>query len=276
MPFSGSSTADEVLAGVDLNGTVVVVTGATSGLGNGLVEAFTRHGATVVPAARSVGTGGVPLDLASLASVREAAAAILEHHDRVDLLMNNAGVMAVPEGRSAEGFELQMATNHLGHFLLTALLAPAFTARTRVVNTSSLGHHITGIHWDDPHFRTTPYEKWTAYGQSKTANVLFATGLAAHGIHAHSVHPGAIDTSLTRHLPSEELEFVAAASASELRTVEQGIAGLLWAATAPGLRPGSYISDCAETAPAAHAADPEDAARLWAWSEAEVGQAFPA
>lgn len=268
--FDALTTATEVLADVDLTGTVAVVTGASSGLGHGLVQILRDHGATVVATARRPPAEGVSMDLASLASVRAGAASILATHPHIDLLFNNAGIMATAEQRTVDGFEMQLATNHLGHFLLTSLLRPAFGTATRVVNTSSLGHHISGIRWDDPHFTETPYEKWTAYGQSKSANVLFAIGLAARGVQAHAVHPGAIDTSLTAHLEGAELEFVKEASANELKTVEQGIATLVWAATAPNLRPGSYIADCTETEPAPHAADPAEAERLWAWSAAQT------
>jgi NAD(P)-dependent dehydrogenase (short-subunit alcohol dehydrogenase family) len=169
-----------------------------------------------------------------------------------------------------------MATNHLGHFLLTALLAPSFAPTARIVNTTSRGHMIAGINSHDPHFMTTPYDKWRAYGQSKTANILFTRGLAERGLDAYAVHPGAIDTGLTRHLEGEELEFVAHASAGESKTLQQGAATLLWAATSVGIPSGSYLADCQIAEAAGHATAPEAVEALWAWSEQEVRQAFPA
>lgn len=271
-------TTDAVLDGVDLAGAVAVVTGASSGLGLEVSRALRAHGAVVVAAVRdpakvTAADHVVELDLTSLASVRAGADAVLTAVPRVDLLFNNAGVMATPEARTADGFELQLGTNHLGHFLLTALLAGAFAPDGRIVNTTSLGHMITGMHWDDPNL-TGAYEKWTAYGQSKSANILFTVGLAARGFTAYAVHPGAIDTGLTRHLEGEELDAVAAASLSEAKTVEQGAATLVWAAVADGIPSGAYLADCAVADAAPHAVDPADAERLWAWSEEQVGQRF--
>src|SRR5262245_37023931 len=279
MAFGRDTTAGEVLAGVDLHGRVVVVTGASGGLGAAVAGALADRGATVVAPVRDPSRFGGParpveLELASLASVRAGAAEILGEHPRIDVLMNNAGVMATPEGRTADGFELQLGTNHLGHFLLTALLAPALGPGGRIVTTSSLGHLVTAMRWDDPHFAAGPYEKWLAYGQSKTANILFTRGLAARGFAAYAVHPGAIETGLTRHLAGEELAFVEQASAAEARSVDQGAATLVWAATAGGIPPGSYLADCGPAEAAPHATDPAEVERLWAWSEGQVGQRF--
>lgn len=279
MSYGPDTTADEILGGVDLAGKVFVVTGASSGLGQALAERLLAGGAVVVHAVRDpsavTGTGEVvPLDLASLSSVRSAAQAILGAHDRIDVLVNNAGVMATPEARTADGFELQLGTNHLGHFLLTALLAPAIGPRARIVNTSSLGHLVSGMRWDDPHFRTTPYDKWQAYGQSKTANILFTRGLAARGFTAYAVHPGAIDTGLFRHLSDTELAFTRQASESEMRSPAQGIATIVWAATADGIPSGSYLADCQVADALPHATDPAESERLWTWSQEQVGHTF--
>ena len=281
MAFGRATTADEVLAGIDLHGKVAIVTGASSGLGGEIVRVLRAHGADVVAAVRDPSrdedtASAVELDLASLDSVRTAGERLTARLPRIDLLFNNAGVMATPEARTIDGFELQMATNHLGHFLLTALLAPSLAPDARVVNTTSLGHMITGIVWDDPHFRTNPYDKWRAYGQSKTANILFTRGLVDRDVTAHAVHPGAVDTGLTRHLEREELAFVEQASSQESKSLQQGAASPLWAAIAAGIPNGSYIADCQVAEPAAHAIDPVEVDAFWAWSEQQVGHAFRA
>jgi NAD(P)-dependent dehydrogenase (short-subunit alcohol dehydrogenase family) len=290
MGFGAQSTTDDVLAGVDLSGTVAVVTGASVGLGLEAARALAAHGADVVMTARDLDKGAeardvvgpnadlVALDLASLDRVRAGAAAVLDCHPRVDLLVNNAGVMATPEGRTTDGFELQLGTNHLGHFLFTALLAPAFVRDTRVVNVSSRGHLGSGMVWDDPHYRTREYNKWQSYGQSKTANILFTLGLAERGVTAYAVHPGMIVTDLYRHLPDEERSALenrpASSDGTATKTVSQGAATIVWAATADGIPSGSYLADCAVAEAAPHATDPEDVARLWTWSEEQVGETF--
>jgi NAD(P)-dependent dehydrogenase (short-subunit alcohol dehydrogenase family) len=285
MGFGPRTTTDDVLAGVGLEGSVVVVTGASSGLGTETARSLAAHGARVAMAVRnptaSVGardTVGpnaelVALDLASLASVRAGAAEILARWPRVDVLINNAGVMATPEGRTAEGFEMQIGTNHLGHFLLTVLLAPALGESSRIVNVTSLGHMISAIHWDDPHYRTRAYDKWEAYGQSKTANILFTRGLAARGRTAYAAHPGKVGTDLYRHLDDAELAGSGASSREDgTKTIPEGAATAVWAATAAGIPSGSYLADCQVAEAAAHAVDPMQVDRLWAWSEEQVGQ----
>ena len=291
MTFGAETTTDEVLAGVDLTGQVWVVTGATAGLGLEVARAAAAHGATVVGAVRDPGTEAarataaavgergqvVAVDLTSLATVRAGAAAIVAAHPRIDVLVNNAGVMATPAGVTADGFELQLGTNHLGHFALTAALAGAFGPDTRVVNVSSRGHLVSGVDFDDPHFRTREYNKWVAYGQSKTANVLFTLGLAERGITAYAVHPGMIGTDLYRYLPDEERAMVEARPAGSegtTKTIPQGAATILWAAVADGVPNGAYLADCAVEEASPHATDPEAVARLWAFSEAEVGEAW--
>lgn len=273
--FGRETTAAEVLQGVDLTGTMAVVTGASAGLGRAVAQSLRDSGAQVIAAVRRperVAADGpaVDLDLASLASVRSAAKRIADEHPQVDLLFNNAGVMATPGDPTTDGFEPQLGTNHLGHFLLTGLLADRLAPGARVINTSSMGHMISGIRWDDPHFRASSYDKWQAYGQSKTANILFTIGLASRGVTAYAVHPGAIATDLARHLDGDELAFFEEASQGEAKTIEQGAATLLWAATTAGVPSGSYVADCRIGEALDHATDPAEAERLWSWSEAEV------
>jgi NAD(P)-dependent dehydrogenase (short-subunit alcohol dehydrogenase family) len=296
VPWGWATTTDEVLTGVSLDGKVAVVTGATTGLGRETARALAAHGARVVITGRTrekageslagLGDGisgeAVGLELGSLDSVLAATDEILERHPRIDILIANAGIMACPLGRTAEGFELQFGTNHLGHFLFTGRLLPAvIAARGRIVNLSSGGHRISGIHWDDPNYRERRYEKWEAYGQSKTANILHALELqrrlGANGVLAFSVHPGVIGTELSRHLSGDDLRALRDRSrevANRRKPVEAGAATSVWAATAPELagHGGSYLEDCGIATPAAHAADPDSATRLWALSEELVGE----
>jgi NAD(P)-dependent dehydrogenase (short-subunit alcohol dehydrogenase family) len=280
MGYGRLTTADEILDGVRLDGKVAVVTGASSGLGREVARRLTECGASVVCAARAPAPSNesshaVVLDLTSLPSVRRAAEEIRSSYSHIDLLFNNAGVMATPCSHTADGFELQVGTNHLGHFLLTALLSPAIPTSGRIVNTTSLGHMISAMHWEDPHYEQREYEKWSAYGQSKTANVLFTLGLAQRGYVAYAVHPGSISTGLLRHLEGDELAMVEQASEAESKTLDQGVATLLWAAIADGIPSGSYLADCQVSEAAPHASDPEEAQRCWIWSEEQVGVVFP-
>lgn len=310
MTFGFESTTDDVIAGVDLTGKAALVTGASTGIGLDTARALAAAGAAVTLAARDadklagaadtvrervpgaqVDTG--VLDLASLDSVRAFAAEWLAGHDRLHLLVNNAGIMFAPYGHTPEGCELHFGTNHVGHFLLTNLLAPALLADppARVVNLSSGGHHASGIIWDDVNLEQRDFDKMEAYGQSKTANVLFSVELdrllAPHGAHAYSVHPGLImTTELGRTMTRDDFEgMMAKAKASAdsggggmppAKSVEQGAATSVWAATAPELdaHGGAYLEDCHVSAAAPHATDPDDAARLWALSEQIVGQTF--
>jgi len=314
MELGPTTTTTEVLEGIDLTGRTALVTGASAGLGVETARSLASAGAHVLLACRDPDKGHAaierirtsvpdaslelgPVDLASLSSVRSFAADVGERHRRIDLLINNAGVMACPLGRTAEGFELQLGTNHLGHFLLTNLLTSTVVAGSapRIVNLTSRGHVRSGIHWDDPHYRTRPYDKWEAYGQSKTANILFTVELerrlAPKGVHAYAVHPGVIATELSRHLNRDDFTAMAARMPSgrmPLKSVEAGAATTVWAATSPALAGigGVYLEDChisdTVTGPdgtdghAAWALDPEDAVRLWAWSEDQVGDHFPA
>jgi NAD(P)-dependent dehydrogenase (short-subunit alcohol dehydrogenase family) len=287
-------TTADVLTGIDLSGTTAVVTGVSAGLGVETARALAAAGARVVGTARDLGKARavtdvelVELDLASLASVRSAAAALRATVDRIDLLVNNAGVMATPHLETSDGFELQLGTNHLGHFLLTSLVRDR--VQGRIVNLSSRGHLRSGIRWDDPHFRTGGYDKWLAYGQSKTANVLFTVGLAARGHAAFAVHPGRIMTELPRHLTQDDFAEMAASGRTSVpiavKTIEEGAATTVWACTSPDLagRTGLYLEDChvsttVATGPddveghRADAVDPAEAERLWAWSEEQVAR----
>ncbi|MGW0534662.1 SDR family NAD(P)-dependent oxidoreductase [Streptomyces sp. NPDC003032] len=295
-PFGAHSTADDVLAGLDLSGTTALVTGGYSGLGLAATRALVRAGAHVVVPARRPDTAedalrGVPrtevhaLDLADLDSVRVFSERFLETGRTLGILINGAGVMACPETRVGPAWEAHFAINHLGHFALVHRLRPAFDpAGTRVVAVASSGHFLSGIRWDDVHFRTG-YDRWLAYAQSKTANALFALHLdrlgADRGLHAFAVHPGSILTPLQRHIPREEWFTQGwvtrdGTPATGFKTPEQGAATAIWAATSPLLdgHGGAYCQDCDIAEPAATddmlvggvkpwARDPDAASRLW-------------
>jgi len=290
--FGFHSTADEVLAGIDLSGKLAIVTGGYSGIGLTTTQALARAGAhVVVPARRpamareSVDAEVAELDLSDQASVHAFADRFLASGRRIDLMINSAGIMRTPETRVGPGWELQFATNHLGHFTLVNRLRPALVDDARVVSVSSAGHHVSDIRWDDLHFTAEPYEPRIAYGQSKTANALFAVRLNALGVQAFSVHPGKIFTPLQRHL--SQAEKVANGWVDEdgnlvdptFKTPEQGAATQVWAATSPQLSTmdGQYCEDCevaelAEPNPDLagvrdYAVNPDAAARLWTLSE---------
>ncbi|MFI1414181.1 SDR family NAD(P)-dependent oxidoreductase [Streptomyces sp. NPDC020707] len=304
--FDRHSTADDVLAGVDLTGKLAVVTGGYSGLGLETTRALTGAGAEVVVPARRravaeeavAGIGGVEvdeLDLGDLESVRAFAERFLASGRTIDVVIDNAGIMACPETRVGPGWEAQFATNHLGHFALVNRLWPAIApGGARIVSVSSTGHHASDIRWDDPHWNHGDYDKWEAYGQAKTANVLFAVQLDAlgkdSGVRAFALHPGGILTPLQRHLPRQEMvergwidENGVPLNPEGFKTPEQGAATQVWAATSPQLSGmgGVYCEDCdiAELAPAdgartgvrEYAIDPASAARLWALSAELTG-----
>lgn len=312
--FGRESTTDEVLAGIDLSGRTVLVTGANSGLGQETARAMAARGAEVVLAGREQAKldaaaaairaahpkarlDSLTVDLASLESIRAATSRARQKLKKIDLLINNAGVMACPFLHTRDGFELQFGTNHLGHFALTGELFPLIEKGhlKRIINLSSRAHHIAPVDFADPHFARRAYDPWVAYGQSKTANVLFTVGLEARfavlGIHAYAVHPGGIDTNLGRHLTPEMaaalLERVKASdSGFRWKTIPQGAATTCWAATAPELegRGGVYCEDCqvAEVDDAArdrgvrsYALNTSYAERLWALSEAATGVRYP-
>ncbi|GLZ33763.1 oxidoreductase [Lentzea sp. NBRC 105346] len=292
--FNFESTAAEVVAGIDLTGRRAVVTGGSSGIGVETARALAGAGAEVTLAVRDIAAGQrtaadiggnvkvAPLDLADQASVAAFAA---NWDGPLHILVNNAGIMATPEWRTPEGWELQFATNHLGHFALTNGLYRALAREgARIVSVSSAAHLRSDVIFDDIHFESRAYDPGLAYGQSKTANVLFAVEAtrrwAADGIFANSLMPGAISTNLQRHMDPEVLQRIIAERGSSFRwkTVEQGAATSVLVATSPQLEGvgGKYFEDCAVAAPnqpgefrgvAAYALDPESAARLWKVSE---------
>ncbi|MFF7640472.1 oxidoreductase [Streptomyces canus] len=303
--FDAHSTADDVLAGTDLSGKLAIVTGGYSGLGLETTRALTKAGARVVVPARRpdtarkalAGLEGVELDeldLGDLESVRAFAERFLDSGRTVDFVIDSAGIMACPETRVGPGWEAQFATNHLGHFALVNRLWPAVEpGGARVVSVSSRAHHFSGMRWDDVHWQTG-YDKWQAYGQAKTANVLFAVHLdrlgAERGVRAFSLHPGGILTPLQRHLPKAEMvergwidEQGNPLNPSGFKSPEQGAATQVWAATSTQLdgMGGVYLEDCDIAEPAVDgdqsggvrtwATDPEQAERLWTLSAELTG-----
>ena len=306
MSIPAQKTTSEVLAGRDLSGRIVLITGGTTGIGKETARALAAAGATVVITARSEEKGAlavtellelVPeadisfevLELGSLESVRAFTDRFAANHDRLDILVANAGIMAVPFGHTDDGFELQFGTNHLGHFVLVGRLLPllASSAPARIVMLSSGGHAASDIVWDDPNFESRDYTKLEAYGQSKTANVLHAVELDRRyrdlGVRAWSVHPGMVKTDLGRHFTSDdyaELVERAKQSGGELPRrvgVDVGAATSVWAATTDEALAcgGGYLADCGAAKAKDWATDPESARRLWSLSEELVGESFP-
>ncbi|MEV5172513.1 SDR family NAD(P)-dependent oxidoreductase [Streptomyces flaveolus] len=296
-PFGFSSTAAEVAQGVDLTGRRAVVTGASSGLGAETARALAATGAAVTLAVRDLATGErVAKDITASTGNQEVRVAHLDLADAssvtaftavwrgpLHILVNNAGVMACPEQYTEQGWEWQFATNHLGHFALTTGLHEALAAdgNARVVMVSSTGHQRSPIVWDDVNFAFRPYDPWLAYGQSKTANVLFAVEAtrrwAADNITANACMPGAIHTNLQRHTGGRDSGRV---PAHLIKTVEQGAATSVLLATSPLLEGvgGRYFVDCDETevierrsgtlhGVARYAVDPDNARRLWTLSQ---------
>ena len=315
-PFGATSTTDDVLAGVNLSGKRILVTGASAGLGVETCRALVAHGATVVGVVRDLekgkratapvqeaasASGGafslIELDLASLASVRACADKLNAADERFDVIICNAGVMNTPQGKTADGFETQFGTNHLGHFVLVNRIAGLLKPGGRLVNLSSAGHRASDVDLEDPNFERTPYVN--AYGRSKTANILFTVAFdsrhKARGIRAAAVHPGVIQTELGRHMTPEDIAALrarieatrpAGAPAFQWKTIPQGAATSIWAAiVAPADEVGGlYCEDChvapREQDPNArfgvrdYALDPVRADALWALSEHMVGEKF--
>jgi NAD(P)-dependent dehydrogenase (short-subunit alcohol dehydrogenase family) len=297
-----------VLGALRLDGLTAVVTGGYAGVGLETTRALSDAGATVIVLGRSPekaraalsGLARVEFDVLELgepASIDAFAERFLASGRSLDVLVNNAGIMAAPLSRDSRGFESQLATNHIAHFQLTLRLWPALlqAAGARIVSLSSRGHARAGIDFDDPHFERRPYDKWIAYAQSKTANALFAVALdvrgAPHGIRAFSVHPGAVLTDLMRFMPDEEIATAVANSneISPLKTTEQGAATSVWCATSAQLdgKGGVYCEDV-DIAQAVSAdfpeprgvrpwaTDPNLAERLWRTSEEWTGLKGPA
>jgi NAD(P)-dependent dehydrogenase (short-subunit alcohol dehydrogenase family) len=312
--FGAKTTTDEVLDGIDLTGKRILITGVSAGLGVETARALTARGAKVVGLARDLAkartaTAGIPgidlveMDLASLANIRKATDVLNAKGDTFDAVINNAGVMACPKGTTADGFETQFGTNHLGHFVFANRIANLIKDGGRLVSLSSAGHRFADIDLTDPNFETTPYVEFVAYGRSKTANALFAVEFdrrhKGRGVRAAAVHPGGIQTELGRHMTDEMRQGmldsilkatpVGGAPAFEFKTIPQGAATSVWAAVvAPGDEVGGkYCEDChvAETVGGgpevlmrggvrAYAIDPERAKALWAKSEEMVGERF--
>ncbi|NUP26226.1 MAG: SDR family NAD(P)-dependent oxidoreductase, partial [Nocardia sp.] len=270
--FGPRSTADDVLAGLDLVGRTALVTGGYSGLGREATAALARAGADVIVPARrpAAAVAALPdhprirvleLDLASPAAIRIFADRFLATGTVLDIVLCNAGVMAYPTERIDSGWEAHFAINHLGHFALVNRLRPALAPDgARVVSVSSAGHFLSDIRWDDPHFRRD-YDHLAAYGQSKTANALFAVHLnelgTSDGLRAFAVHPGSILTPLQRHIPRTEQLAQGWLTedgdpAAGFKTPAQGAATAVWAATSPLLDGygGAYCQDCDIAEPA--------------------------
>lgn len=307
--FEAGSTAEDVIRDVDLTGRTAIVTGGYSGIGLETTRALARAGATVIVPARDTAKAAAALNgiervelerlqLTDPASIATFAERVVSSRRAVSLLINSAGVMATPLVRDADGHEGQFATNHLGHFRLALALWPALKAAggARIVSVSSRGHQIAGVDFEDIDFRSRAYDKWVAYGQSKTANALFA-GAAdrrgkSDGIRAFSLHPGQILTDLSRHLSAEEIAGFDAVDregrpridpARGMKTVQQGAATTVWCSTSPLLSDigGVYCEDCdiavvhggeaGRKGVSPWAADTELAERLWSISEQMTG-----
>jgi len=317
--FCAKSTADEVLARVDLSGKRVLVTGVSSGIGVETARALAAHGADVVGAARNLakaesatdgvraaaeaGAGSfelIELDLASLQSVRDCADKLTADGSPFNIIIANAGVMATPFGRTADGFETQFGTNHLGHFLLVNRIVALIADGGRLVNVSSNGHRRADVDLDDPNFEHREYDPWVSYGQSKTANVLFAVEFDRRhrnrGVRACALMPGVSHTNLARHLTEQDLialkgmieadRAAAGLPPFEFKTHSQAAATSVWAAVvADGDEIGGrYCQDCrvalVDNSPGfrdgvmSYALDSKRARLLWAKSEELVGQRF--
>jgi NAD(P)-dependent dehydrogenase (short-subunit alcohol dehydrogenase family) len=314
-PFGAETSAEEAARNIDLSGKTIVITGGSAGLGVETARVLAACGARIVSVVRDEAKGlaaaatireSVPsadielavLDLFDLDSVRHGGDDIAKRFPRIDRLINNAGVMACPLGRTAQGLDTQLGTNHLGHFVLTARLIPSLLAAApaRIVNLSSAGHRLSPFRFDDPFFEKDDYNKWIAYGQAKTANVLFSVALDKRfkdrGIRSYAVHPGAIQTELGRHMDANDVKDLMDRRGDRppmtFKQVPQGAATTVWAATAPELdgRGGLYCEDCGVAEPIedpnldqgvlSWALDEEAAERLWSLSEEWSGEAFPA
>ena len=320
--FGATSTTDDVLSGVNLKGKRILVTGVSAGLGVETARSLAAHGAQVVGAARDLNkakaatervredagaNGGsfelVELDLANLKSVRACADRFLAKGEPFDVVIANAGVMATPFGHTADGFETQFGTNHLGHFVLVNRIASLIRNGGRVINLSSAGHRYANVDLDDPNFERTPYEPFVAYGRSKTANILFAVALdkrhRGRGVRAAAVHPGGIQTELGRYQdPSritrmiEQINQQRAAEGKgpfQWKTVPQGAATSVWAAVVASADEigGQYCEDChvghvvadnlsvgINEGVRGYAVDAKTAEALWKKSEELVGESF--
>jgi NAD(P)-dependent dehydrogenase (short-subunit alcohol dehydrogenase family) len=321
--FGATSTTEEVLSGVNLHGKRILVTGVSAGLGVETARSLAAHGALVVGAARDLtkaeaattqvrkdaaAHGGsfelVELDLASLKSVRACADRLLAQDEAFDVVIANAGVMATPFGHTADGFETQFGTNHLGHFVLINRIAPLIRTGGRLINLSSSGHRYSNVDLQDPNFERTPYEPFVAYGRSKTANILFAVAFderhRKRGVRAAAVHPGGINTELGRHIDPSRIQGIIDQMNKQLaaegkapfqwKTVPQGAATSVWAGVVASADEigGRYCENChiGNVVPddvtisaisegvRGYALDPKNAEALWKKSEELVGESF--
>jgi len=320
--FGATSTTEEVLSGINLRSKRIFVTGVSAGLGIETARSLAAHGAHVVGAARDLkkaeaataqvrkdaANGGsfelVALDLANLKSVRACADGLLKKGEPFDVVIANAGVMATPFTNTADHFEMQFGTNHLGHFVLVNRIASLISAGGRVINLSSAGHRYSNVDLQDPNFERTPYDPWLAYGRSKTANILFSVGFdkrhRRRGVRATAVHPGGIQTELGRHIGAEEIQKlidrISAQRAEQglgpfqWKTIPQGAATSVWAGVvAPADEIGArYCENChvgnivpddaaitvVSEGVRAYAVDPANAEALWKKSEEMVGESF--
>ena len=320
--FGATSTTEDVLSGLRLDGKRVLVTGVSAGIGVETARALAAHGAHVVGAARDLVKaeaattqvredaavhGGsfelVALDLSDLKSVRACAEELLKKGEPFDVVIANAGVMATPFGHTADGFETQFGTNHLGHFVFVNRIAPIIREGGRLINLASSGHRFANVDLEDPNFERTPYEPFVAYGRSKTANILFAVEFdrrhRERGVRAAAVHPGGIHTELARHMEPGQLQAMidqitkqvaAEGQVFQFKTVPQGAATSVWAGVfAPAeeiggqycenCHVGKSVADDVTISPISegvrgYALDPANAEALWKKSEELVGESF--
>jgi NAD(P)-dependent dehydrogenase (short-subunit alcohol dehydrogenase family) len=318
--FGATSTTDEVLSGINLKGKRILVTGVSAGIGVETARSLAAHGAHIIGASRDLkkadaataqvrkdaaANGGslelIELDLGSLQSVRAAA----DKLEPLDIVIANAGVMATPFGKTADGFETQFGTNHLGHFVFVNRIAPLLRKGGRLVNVSSAGHRFSNVDLGDPGFERTAYDPYVAYGRSKTANILFAVEFDKRhrnrGIRAAALHPGIIKTELARHTDPAAIEKriqqinenlkAEGKGPLQWKSLEQGAATSVWAAVTASADEvgGKYCEDCHVAKPMrdnidniaaasegvrAYALDPANAAALWKKSEELVGESF--
>ena len=321
--FGATSTTDEVLSGVKLHGKRILVTGVSAGIGVETARSLAAHGAHVVGAVRDLtkaekataqiskdaaANGGqfelIQLDLADLKSVRTCAGELAAKNEPFDLVIANAGVMATPFGHTADGFETQFGTNHLGHFVFVNRIAPLMRTGSRLINLASSGHRFSNVDLEDPNFERTPYEPFVAYGRSKTANILFSVAFderhRQRGVRAAAVHPGGIYTELGRHMAPGQIEAMIEQMNKQLaeegkppfqpKTIPQGAATSVWAGVVAPAEDvgGKYCENChvghvvaddfvisaISEGVRGYALDSANAAALWKKSEEMVGESF--
>ena len=321
--FGATSTTEEVLSGVNLQGKRILVTGVSAGIGVETARALAAHGAQVVGAARDLAKAEtataqvrkdaeanngsfelIELDLANLTSVRACADGLVAKGEPFEVVIANAGVMATPFGHTADGFETQFGTNHLGHFVFVNRIAPLIRTGGRLINLASSGHRFANVDLEDPNFERTPYDPFIAYGRSKTANILFAVGFdqrhRERGVRAAAVHPGGIYTELARHMDPSQMQAMVDQISKQLeeegkgpftlKTIPQGAATSVWTGVVASAdeiggrycencHVGNIVADDVAISPAsegvrAYALDLNNAQALWKKSEELVGESF--